>query len=378
MSLIDTYIAIITYIGLKVDNNGYVLYPDDKPATMRDKPIALPIPGILKRPAIERIIFHPLLEEINKGESDILKYIKDGINIRLNVIFSTIALSLLRVAASPELHSKLQGDQLDMLLSITDVDAKTISVFTSIMMKAMRSNAEKAFINIYLKRGGYARGIRYSRVGIVTFSLLEQLEKNEDLYGVKIRKSDRAMLINLYKVIFPDIQLEAYNVGSNTYVAPFLDALLSTSKAITDVYNQIIEDYKDHIQESELVYSHCDWAEPFTHLEDFNLEIKRIPMQDGNQGSIDLPNNPKSPSVAPVEQTMRSLPAKGVVTMQEMRQKMQGTQPTPFPGVVPQWQPQPAKRPFGGTAFGQQQFTPPQYPTQPQYPPWNNNGPINI
>lgn len=255
MDIVSVYTDILDYVSIKIDSRGFLLKPDDSPVMLNKKPVALPLPEMLRGSSADRVIFHPLMEEVNKGESEILLMLKHYINIRLNFIFSSIALNLLKIAVSPDIQAELgvngTNEHLDVMVSLKNADHKTVVTFAELMKRALDNNAPNAFVNIYLKRGGYVREKRYSRAGIVTCSLLESLDKNEHLiHTVKIRKADIPIFKSLYDVILPDSKLDTYNRGSNTYVAPFLDSLLQTSKAITDQYNRILDVFGTVIERS--------------------------------------------------------------------------------------------------------------------------------
>jgi hypothetical protein len=251
----------------------------------------------------EKIVFHPFTENILRGESEIIQKLKLTINVRLNYTIATIGQNLLNLVASPEFHSRLNPEQMEIMTCIKDCDEKSVVNFIQVMINGSKTKVDRLFTNIYLKRGGTIHGKRYSRVGIVSFPFYEDLVNNK---VEKIRVKDIETYKQLFKFIFPDIdQADCYNYGSNSQVAPFLDALMKSSCNVASRLNDILLTYKDFIDNYEELMFDSDWIEAFENLDDLSSEIRKIPVQYGNDGSIstttELPNTPM-PVPAPVQQ----------------------------------------------------------------------------
>ena len=326
MKLNTIYKSILRFCGLDADEQGYIstVFNDKdkpKPAFIDGLRMVLPTDHHLRNfDAKEKIIFHPLTENILRGESEVVMKLKNVINVRLNFTIGIVAQSLLNLVASPEQHSHLSPEQADLLVSIKDCDEKAVTTFISHMVAGMRAHPERLFTNIYLKRGGTYRDKRYSRVGIVTFPFYDLLKQDK---VDKLRIKDKDTLKQLFQFIFPNIDdEEEYNFASDSHVAPYLEALLRTAANIASRLNDIILTYKDYIEEAEMLTFDADWLEHFQDLNALIPEIRKVPVQQGNDGTVSV----TAQEEAPVQQA--------AFTQQQMvqgypQQQMQQVAPKP-------------------------------------------------
>lgn len=290
MKLLKIYTSILKYAGLEPDDKGYVsTVMDDRkqPALINGARIVLPTNDQLRNfnPS-EKIIFHPMTENILRGESDVIQNLKNTLNVKLNFTIGIVAQSLLDLVASPELHSRLSPEQAELLTSVKEADDKSVTNFTSVMMHGVKTKSNKLFTNIYLKRGGTHNGKRFSRVGIVSFPFYEELKLGK---VDKIRVKDKETYKELFEFMLPGIDnQEDYNYGSNSQVAPYLDALMKTSANIASRLNDIIIIYRDFIDNPDVLMFDSDWIEYFDNLEELLPEIRRIPVQHGNDGGLNV------------------------------------------------------------------------------------------
>ena len=303
MKILDLYESILSTAGMVVTSDGFVkmkLGESTKPATIKGKSLVMPTEDQLKNPDWDkRVVFHPLFENIMRPESDVLALYRQAANIRVNVTVGTLAAFLMRLATSPAEHGKLTPDQSEFLSKLKHADDKTMQALKRLMEVAPVSQPQKSFVHIYLKKTGSVAGKRYSRVGVVTFPLYNELKKEGDVFGVKLRVKDRETLQALMEYIFPGIdEAETYNRGSNSEVAPSIDVMMKTIAAIADPLNGLLElmqsmldsdDFKDMVFQN-------DWMETFENLAIMLPQIRSIPMQAGNDGAV----KPASEAPAPV------------------------------------------------------------------------------
>jgi hypothetical protein len=284
----DIYRSILRFAGMEADAQGYISTAiEDKrePAFINGLRMVLPTDHHLRSfDPKEKIIFHPFTENILRGESEVIEKLKKVLNIRLNYTIGVVGSSLLSLVASPEQHHKLSPEQAELLTSITDADDKSVSNFISLMVSAMKSSPERVFTNVYLKRGGTFDGKRFSRVGIVTFPMYEQLQQDKI---EKIRVKDKETYRQLFDFIFPGLEnIESYNFGSDSHIAPYLEALMRTSANIASRLNDILLTYKDYIDNAEAIMFDPEWMEEFQDLAALAPEIRKVPVQFGNDGVI--------------------------------------------------------------------------------------------
>lgn len=305
LELNELYRSILRYAGMDADAEGYIsAVIDDRrePAILGGARMVLPTEYHLRHAnPKEKIIFHPLSENVLRGESEVIVKLREVLNIRLNFTFGIIASSLLNLVASPEEHHKLNPDQTELLIAVKDVDATTVTNFVSLMVEGSKAGPSKMFMNIYLKRGGSIGSKRYARVGIYSFNLYEELQKDSnEIYGVKLRVKDKEALKQLYQFILPALaeDMTAYNRGSEASLAPYLDALMKSSCAVASRLNDIFYQFGDFIDQSDRLIFDSEWVETFDNLDVMHSEIRRIPVQAGNEGSLQQ-NAPPAAEVRP-------------------------------------------------------------------------------
>lgn len=325
MDILELYKHILDFASMECDDEGYVFRRYKKeldPALDDGKRVVLPTPTHLKNPD-NKLIFHPLSENILRGESECVRLLRRAINSRLNVSCFVIVKGLLMLAASPELHGQLNPDQTELMIKLKSVDKNTVLNFVNIGVKGMVKNADRHFVNIYLKRGGSIEGKRFSKVGICNFHFYNELQKpspDNALYDVKVRAKDREMYKAVFDYIFPRIGEEAgYNYGSDCHVAPYLDALLKTALNIVSVFNDIVAMYGKFIDQDEMSVYNSEWVDEFDNLEKWLPAIRKIPMQSSGANTEHLNQENQRPQNVPMPQPPQAM----------MPGLMPGVQPPP-------------------------------------------------
>lgn len=348
MKLLQLYESILNAACLSVDADGFVsvrLQNDNSPTTVNGKRLALPTQKHLANPQPDsKMIFHPLSENIMRGESEVTTKLRHSFNVRFNFTFAAVAQSLLQIASSVAEHHKLNPEQSEVLSALKDADETTLVNFSKIMVNSIKNDPGKSFVNIYLKRGGKIGDKKYARIGVVSFPFYEQLQnKEEDVCGVKLRVKDRATLKALCEYIFPAIKnTEAYNAGSDSQIAPFLEALMKTVKCLAMCFNDIFDLFNKHIEGYEELVFNSDWVETLDNLPSLMNEIRMIPIQAGNEGSTkangvvgsNLPT--QQPLVTPVTQPIQNTAYTPPVPMQTNYHNQQYNQPVVQNPTMPQ------------------------------------------
>jgi hypothetical protein len=312
MDIIKLYTNILNATGCKVDKEGYVSVdpsvftgePSEKtlPFIVNEKRVVLPTFEHQRSASDDKIIFHPLNENILRGESDVVIKLRTAFSIRLNHLFFISIKTAIQMIYDIDSHRKFSPQQHEILSLAPDLDETTAVDFVR-MMKAATAQGSNSHVSLYLKRSGTVDGKKFSRVGVVGFPFYNELKKEQDTYyGVKLRKRDRVGLLKLIEFIFPDIDKEgSYSRGSNSQVAPFMDALMKAVMSVGSKLNDYFETYKNVIPDFDqgmLISS--DWVEDMDNLEANIIHIRKIPSQPGNEGSIKQePNLPVS--AAPVQ-----------------------------------------------------------------------------
>jgi hypothetical protein len=294
MKLIELYKSILDAIGLTADDKGLVSFnaiklvnkKENTPIIIDGKRLVLPLHEHTSDPdKTTKIVFHPLSENILRGESLVISSMRSYITTRLDFTIGPIMIQLLDICADVTKHKHLDPDQSSVLTVAPMCDETTVSNFSTMMLRAIKEN-KSCFIKFYLKRSGVVKGQKFARAGIVSFPFFEEICKEQDTYyGVKLRKKDRQAIIGMFNYILPNIDKEeTYNRGSNSDIAPFLDSLMKTFMGIGSKLNDVIEQFSSVAEDLRGLVINGDWVEDFQDLTALKSQILLIPAQPGNEG----------------------------------------------------------------------------------------------
>lgn len=312
MDLFQTYKAVLKTAMLTTSEDGYVyseVFGEKEPFTIGGKRLVLPTNEHLRNPDKEsRIMFHPLRENpMHYGESEVLSSFRNALNTRLNASIALLSLQLIDIASTVPKQKALNPDQAVFLSEVKTVDEKKESFnrLAKITAAMPLGQTSKAFVSIYLKKGGKIDGVKYKKAAIVSFPLYEELLKDEgEVYGVKIRQKDKTAYINLLEYLFEDIGTpNAYSAGSNSDVAPSLECIMGALKKIGTAINDQAELFKGVITDSNEIVIDSEWVDYFINIERLVPEINRILPQFGNE-----PKDITEPAPAPSATSVSTKP----------------------------------------------------------------------
>ncbi|SAK59717.1 hypothetical protein AWB81_01884 [Caballeronia arationis] len=298
-NLIELYKWLMQTANLVVTSDNLVsgkLMNQTMPVLIKGKRLALPSPEHLANPDKSQIVlFHPLAESITRGESEVLEKFRSMLMVRFNLVAAELMLQLLSIAISTDLHAQLAPDQSEFLSKVKNADDKTYDLFKKVLAAMPSDQTARRIITIFLKKTGSVGGKRHKRVGVVTFPLYQELKKDgNDIYGIKCRVKDKETLIALMEFMFPQIDVEgSYHRGSDSDVAPNLDALMQASLAVIAPLNDLTSTFENQLGDetnpaTDLAIN-CEWERTFDNLGVMLSEIRKVPMQAGNEGSSGEP-----------------------------------------------------------------------------------------
>ena len=125
MRLLKLYEAILKFCSMEPGDGGkidIVTHDSRKPAMIDDLRMAMPTMENLRADPDEKlIIFHPLREYIDRGESVVVRKLRHHINVRLNFAVYALASELFRIIADTANHDKLTPEQRELLLQVHSV-----------------------------------------------------------------------------------------------------------------------------------------------------------------------------------------------------------------------------------------------------------------
>lgn len=296
MELNEIYKVILANAGMYADDEGFVSMVDQKePVLIAGKRLVLPTRNQTSEPNLgNRVVFHPLHESLIRGESEVMVRTRELINARLNISFSYIALCLLTLATSPAQHVSLAPDQTVFMDNLKEIDEDIVDTFQKILEVMSVSQDGKCFLRFFIKRGGELKGRTVQRLAVVSFPFYEELIKRPAtgqpnmIYGVRVKKAHRECLIKLVEYMVPNIAVAGhYNRGSDSTVAPTLDAIMNATRALGGLVNEMTELFGESVipDLSSMQYP-MDWVPTFENLSAYQAKINMVPAQPGNEGKL--------------------------------------------------------------------------------------------
>ena len=411
MKINDFYKSILSLGCLTADEAGLIsaeMESTKVPLVVDSKRLVLPTREHMANPNKESIVlFHPLAENIMRGESDVMAKFRSAINIKLNFTIGTMLQEIIVLATSPGMHHKLKSDQFEFLALLKEADEKTLASFQQLVKSMSIGNVDKCFVHFYIKKNAVINGKNHRRGAIITFPLYEELCKSDTMvYGIKMRKKDHASLKAMLAYIFPKIdEKDTYSRGSLSDTAPTLDALLLGVLGVASHINSMVENFEGVIEDlSEFRYED-DWVAELDNLAQFTNELRLIPMQAGNEGGVAPTPTQPTPHLQNVAAPAAPAPYQSLMQPVQSQPYMQSAPPVQNNGVAVvktqtggidfaatlrsnpqfapvgnpygnQYAPPPPPGPVaarnGAAAWDQNRFQQPMYPQQPYYP--QNNG----
>ena len=248
----ELYIPLLNTIQIYADANGELFRLDNgtnKPCELSGKRLILPTVENLQRSNDnEHIFFHPLSENIARGDSAVYKWLKVAVTLRINCAIAGLADILIHVAGDKQLEGKLKSSQLDLVKALPKVNEKMI---VNLVSSTINMDLDKnMFYTVYNKRNGKIAANSYNRVAVARFPLLEQLndvEKSPYWSAVKgLRKADVQAYQSLFQYIIPNWNIDnQYSGFSDSMEAPGFHALCTAFVAIMSRLNELCNLFAD-------------------------------------------------------------------------------------------------------------------------------------
>lgn len=289
MSVNDFYAKLFTSMGYIVEESGLIskdfcgnktniiIKHDD-----REKRLTLPTKQFLDNPDWDNLIpFHPLSENVVKGESLVIKELKRLMEIRLTDCITTLLMELSIIAADKSGQKKLNGPQRKLLPLMPEANDKSVTVLGKILCN-ISNKGERKICSLYIKRGGSIDGKSYKRVAVVSFPIVEELNKEEKtIFDVKVSAGEKSGIKNLFNWIIEGADIQGfYNFGSNDETAPNFHALCGAYMKLMGQLNAKIELFSKH-EEIGTLYRELNWDVELNDLQAFYGQIPILPHNDG-------------------------------------------------------------------------------------------------
>lgn len=335
MELVELYKSILASLNVFVADDGscFLDYGDGKqhPVVIDGKTMVLPTREVLNRGLGDtRIGFHPLSENIQRGESPVIRKTKILVAARVTQVISDLFETFVGLAANPKLHAKLSPSQKELLQALPDADERSVNDLDKIYA-AMSDDAKRKLVSIYLRRGGTLRLEKFARVAVIRFPILSEFE-NEDrtVFGVKLRKADYVGFPKLFEFMLPSSDGDSgYSYGSNDMYAPYLDALLNAFWLVADRLNKMVDMFKKHLPNADRLRIDLSWAEAMKE-NGWAKYRDQIPALEGNEGTTANEEAAETPTaVAPTPIHRAYDPAKAAAAAVSVRGPAPPAAPSP-------------------------------------------------
>lgn len=305
MELTQLYQSILASLNVKADADGLLSLEfggKSFSATVDSKRLVLPTQERLRQGLGDTLIaFHPLSENILRGESPVLKKFKTYVVTRLTQVIWGLLEGFTTILVDHKAHTKLTPSQKSLLLTMPDADDKTYQALEKIV-EAMQENNRRKLVSVYLNRGGKLRMEKFARAAVVNFPILSEFENDDStIWDVKLRKRDFTGFEKLFEFILPNSDSQTYSYGSNDSNAPFFDALVHAYLNVATQLNKVTTLFSKHLDHPEELLIDTSWASPE------NLDWAKyrglIPVQEGNDGPANATDDVEDAPSAPAPRT---------------------------------------------------------------------------
>ncbi len=303
--LIDFYEKVLNVYSLTADDAGYIsadYMGVNKPKIIKDKRLALPTKHILRSSNVgELAVFHPIPEQLNQGESEIIKDLVRLANIRLSYTLTALSLNIAWMIADTDNHKNLTDEQTEIMIAIGSINKTRFKTIERVLAAVSKELPSKSMVSVYLRRGGTLHGKRHSCVAVSRFPLYEELSKpGETLYGIKVKEEDRDLIKKILEYVLPDLGVkDRYNAATHSDFIPFLESLLNVTYLIGSKLNEVVDIMGGRFTDNDidLKFNLSYYDVMINDMDTILEEARRIPSQ------LDKPTpEPEVPAYAPQPQ----------------------------------------------------------------------------
>lgn len=357
-ALIEFYEGFLNSICLYPNDDGLISlqYPDStgevhqKPATVNGKRLVLPIPKVLKDSDWDQVIaFHPLSENLLRGESEVIKMLKTTVIFRLMSVSAQLLTELMEIASDTSRHSELNVTQSKFLACVPDANEKCLKVLGKVLTRHA-----KMLFTVYQLREAKLGDDEFRRVAMVTFPIHEELNRDDTMiFDVDCgSKKNKRTIAALFEYVFPDMgDVTKWSAGSTSQTCPYFDSLARAYVHVGSRLNKLTKMYKKFLDHYDLMHIDLDWT---PGLDSLKLWSGRIPALPGNEGALmrgetEKPANSAKPNYLVSTETLAEQKhTTGDQTTTQRLDKstqppqMTGSNPPPMMGGMQQQHTQPA------------------------------------
>lgn len=292
MELLDLYKSILNLSGVAVEPSGecsVTLDGEKETVTVGGKALRLPTRDFLRNPDWENCVaFHPMSEKPHRGESEVLKRIRAFLVFRFNHTATQLLEFMAKTCVDHSCHKRLGSKASEFLSVMPKARESTVVTLGKILDQVGKDN-HKLIVNMYLKRPGVHKGVKYHRLCVVNFPVLESMDDDaKTIFGVKCNVGDYASIKALFQYLFSVVEgdtetLENYHYGTNKMVAPYLECLLGSSFKLAKRLNHLIRLFSNLSTDIAALEFDTNWEYELEDLSGYNNILEAL---DHNTGQV--------------------------------------------------------------------------------------------
>lgn len=288
----ELYIPTIKSLWLEVDSDGSIYQKRDNDEksfiSLKGKQLVLPLPEIVKSIGANQVCFHPLSENVARGDSNMIAMIKKLAMVNANRIAILLLERLMRIALKAieepnEIH--LKGKQLELLTILPDVNKNTAAHLTAALSEIDLTSCP--IVKLYNRRNGSIGESQYMRLAVMSFPMLEQINDpaSSPIWSKKIyRKRDYRDYGALFDYLIPHWrEPNYYSVGSDNTEAPSFIAIMSSYLKFMKRMNEVIETFEEHLTVEKEFHTDMTVESPLQNVVRYR---GLIPPLEGNIGAV--------------------------------------------------------------------------------------------
>lgn len=289
-AIFDGYRGFLASLGC-FDKDDLLYYADGKPVEFTynkvKRQLALPTDALIKKGMVDLTgaevhPFHPLCEDVLRGESGTIRYLKREIRANyiqqsLMLISEIIRIKIEKITPRSSYFTKWMSKHLGDLKDIP-WDAKLKKSFDKAIEELLAD--PKDTCNIYITNKTKIEGDMFLRVANVT-TILDQLgEEGVDFFSSKLeRKIDKVVIVRLLNAVF---EWMPHETGSNDN-CPYFGCLARAWHEYVRNYNLLVRSIKDH---SHLKPLPQEWYTFVNEMDRWRNIVPTMPFNTGPRDSV--------------------------------------------------------------------------------------------
>lgn len=301
MKLLDCYKAMLEAGGMVVNADGSVSLrtgeTTSKPMKIGGKRLIIPTTDQLNNPDwSERIAFHPLSENVVKGETAVLTRYRRVILTRMNDSIYQLMKWMIDAAASPKTHASLTPAQAGFLAVLPDIKEEDANKLTTLLENAFQANPEDFFISINVVKGGTLDGKKNVRTANVFFDFYTELtnetveqksgKPSKKLFGVLLSNKLHKQLVALVEYLIPDIKTPSvYSAGVTHLGGTFCEALMLSVEKVGKLYDNWFDVYGDKFDGVNHKFV-TEWVDVIHDVSLIQKDLTKIPDLSGTETGV--------------------------------------------------------------------------------------------